>query len=633
MNITAAFRPLLMLALLTFASSALAQRLPVGDFFKDPEFTSVSLSPDGKHITVSVPRGDRTQLAAFQVDGMKLVGKWDYGENRHIERVRWVNDERFIMYVSRKTGRFDFRVGTPDLHLSNVDGKKRTSIPNGGTYQIVGMNWDDPDTILVQRSVDAAFLFKMNVYSGRTSTMARAPLRYGSFVVDSKNQVRYAVGQRTEDGPIVTLRRDGEDWATIHEAEMGESVMRPLGFDRDAERVLFAVSDAGEPMRLARVAPETNQQELLSRNDRVDFSDLLLSADQRQVLAVQYEDGTPAYDFIEPEHPESKVYAGLINAFPNHAVSFGGISRDGRYILLRTYSDVDPGSYYLFDRQAGQARFLLAAREWIDPDKMSPMRAISLTARDGTPLHGYLTVPKGSEGKNLPLILNPHGGPHGIRDTWGFNPEVQFLANRGYAVLQINFRGSGGYGNSFERKGYRNWGATMVDDMTDAVDWAIAQGIADPQRVCTYGASYGGYAALQSVVRNPEKYRCAIGYVGVYSIPLMFKDGDIPQSESGRAYLRRIHPESLAEQQAQSAAFNIDRIRIPVMLVQGGKDERVPPSQYRALKDGLTNAGRPPEEDILESKEGHGFYNFDNQVRLYTRMEQFLDRHIGAGAH
>ena len=633
MNITAAFRPLLMLALLTFASSALAQRLPVGDFFKDPEFTSVSLSPDGKHITVSVPRGDRTQLAAFQVDGMKLVGKWDYGENRHIERVRWVNDERFIMYVSRKTGRFDFRVGTPDLHLSNVDGKKRTSIPNGGTYQIVGMNWDDPDTILVQRSVDAAFLFKMNVYSGRTSTMARAPLRYGSFVVDSKNQVRYAVGQRTEDGPIVTLRRDGEDWATIHEAEMGESVMRPLGFDRDDERVLFAVSDAGEPMRLARIAPETNQQELLSRNERVDFSDLLLSADQRQVLAVQYEDGTPAYDFIEPEHPESKVYAGLINAFPNHAVSFGGISRDGRYILLRTYSDVDPGSYYLFDRQAGQARFLLAAREWIDPDKMSPMRAISLTARDGTPLHGYLTVPKGSEGKNLPLILNPHGGPHGIRDTWGFNPEVQFLANRGYAVLQINFRGSGGYGNSFERKGYRNWGTTMVDDMTDAVDWAIAQGIADPQRVCTYGASYGGYAALQSVVRNPEKYRCTVGYVGVYSIPLMFKDGDIPQSESGRAYLRRIHPESLAEQQAQSAAFNIDRIRIPVMLVQGGKDERVPPSQYRALKDGLTNAGRPPEEDILESKEGHGFYNFDNQVRLYTRMEQFLDRHIGAGAH
>ena len=633
MNITAAFRPLLMLALLTFASSALAQRLPVGDFFKDPEFTSVSLSPDGKHITVSVPRGDRTQLAAFQVDGMKLVGKWDYGENRHIERVRWVNDERFIMYVSRKTGRFDFRVGTPDLHLSNVDGKKRTAIPNGGTYQIVDLNWDDPDTILVQRSVDAAFLFKMNVYSGRTSTMARAPLRYGSFVVDSKNQVRYAVGQRTEDGPIVTLRRDGEDWATIHEAEMGESVMRPLGFDRDDERVLFAVSDSGEPMRLARIAPETNQQELLSRNERVDFSDLLLSADQRQVLAVQYEDGTPAYDFIEPEHPESKVYAGLINAFPNHAVSFGGISRDGRYILLRTYSDVDPGSYYLFDRQAGQARFLLAAREWIDPDKMSPMRAISLTARDGTPLHGYLTVPKGSEGKNLPLILNPHGGPHGIRDTWGFNPEVQFLANRGYAVLQINFRGSGGYGNSFERKGYRNWGTTMVDDMTDAVDWAIAQGIADPQRVCTYGASYGGYAALQSVVRNPEKYRCAIGYVGVYSIPLMFKDGDIPQSESGRAYLRRIHPESLAEQQAQSAAFNIDRIRIPVMLVQGGKDERVPPSQYRALKDGLTNAGRPPEEDILESKEGHGFYNFDNQVRLYTRMEQFLDRHIGAGAH
>lgn len=630
MNIASILRAVMGVVFAIAAFPASAERLPVGDFFKDPEFTSVSLSPSGKYITVSVPRGDRTQLAAFEVDGMKLVGKWDYGANRHIERVRWVNDDRFIMSVSRKIGRFDFRVGTPDLYLSDVDGKKRMDIPNGGTYQVINMNWDDPKTIIVQRSVDSAYLFKMNVYTGKTITMATAPLRAGHFVLDRQLNVRYVIGQKNEGTlDTVTLRRDGNDWHTVHVAPMGESTKMPLGFDRDDKRVLFAISDAGETTRLAMVDPETGEEELLSRNPNVTSSGLLLSSDEREVLAVEYEDGLPSYEFVAPEHPEAKAYAGLLQAFPNHAISFSGISRDGRFILVRSYSDIDPGSYYLFDRKEGQAKFLLAARSWIDPDKMSPMRPISLTARDGTPLHGYLTVPRNSDGKNLPLILHPHGGPHGPRDSWRFNPEVQFLANRGYAVLQINFRGSGGYGNAFERKGYRNWGTTMIDDMTDAVDWVIAQGIADPQRVCTYGASYGGYAALQSVVRNPEKYQCTIGYVGVYSIPLMFRDGDIPESESGRAFLRRVHPESLAEQQAQSAAFNIDKIRVPVMLVQGGKDVRVPPSQYRALKDGLIKAGRPPEVDILEPKEAHGFYDFDNQVKLYTQMEQFLDRHIG----
>jgi dipeptidyl aminopeptidase/acylaminoacyl peptidase len=171
----------------------------------------------------------------------------------------------------------------------------------------------------------------------------------------------------------------------------------------------------------------------------------------------------------------------------------------------------------------------------------------------------------------------------------------------------------------------------MIDDMTDAVRWAIGQGIADKDRVCSYGASYGGYAALQTVVREPDLYRCTIGYVGVYSLPLMFRDGDIPQTPSGRAYLRRVMPEGLAEQQAQSPAYNIDRINVPVMLVHGAKDQRVPMSHYRLLLDRLTEAGKPPQETLVKEKEGHGFYDFNNQVELYTRMQAFLDQHIGPG--
>ncbi|KFL38010.1 S9 family peptidase [Arenimonas donghaensis] len=623
------FGKLLLAALLALPALVLAKptQLPVGDFFKDPEFTSVSLSPSGKYITVSVPQGDRTLLAAFEVDGMKLVGKWDYGPKKHIEDVTWVSDERFLMYVSLKLGRFDFRVGTPDVYASNVDGTQRADMPNLGTYGIVDLNWDDPRSIIVQRSVESAFLFKYDVYSGRVVTMATAPVRFGGFVLDKDQNIRYVVGGDEKLNNII-LRRDGDRWVETFRSTMGEGHRTPIGFGKDGKRVLFSISDKGEPSRWALVDPATGEEELVTRNPNVTpGGSISASEDDDQVLAVRYHDGLPSYEFLDTEHPESKVYAGLMNAFPNKSVVFPDISRDGRYILVYAFSDRDPGTYYLFDREAGRAQFLLSAMDWIKPEQMSETRAVAIPARDGTTIHGYLTIPAGSDGKNLPLVFHPHGGPHGVRDTWGFNPAVQFLANRGYAVMQLNFRGSGGYGSAFERQGYRNWGKVMIDDMTDAVDWSIREGIVDKDRICTYGASYGGYAALQMVVREPEKYRCTIGYVGVYSLPLMFKDGDIPEEESGRSFLNRVMPETLSEQQAQSPAYNVDKIRIPVMLVQGAKDERVPMSQYEILKKNLEKAGRPPEVTIVKDKEAHGFYDYDNQVELYTAIEAFLDKH------
>jgi dipeptidyl aminopeptidase/acylaminoacyl peptidase len=621
----------LVLPLLFAAGTAHAAEVPIGDFFKDPEFKNVSLSPSGEYITVSVPQGDRTVLAAFRVSDMKLIGKWDYGEKKHIDSVVWVNDDRFFMFVSRKLGRFDFHVGTPDVYASNVDGTQRMDVPNGGTYEIRAITPEDPSNIIVQRpsGLGDTVLSKLNVYNAQVRTIATVPIFSADFVVSDDGEPMYAHGTQ-EDTTEVTMRRDGDNrWTTVHRTNEAGSEHRPIRMDADGKRVIVEVSDAGEAPRVVAVEPGKGDAELLSRNPNVTPDAYLPSSDRTRLLAIRYADGIPSYDFVDKTHPESQTYAGLINAFPDLALSFAGISWDGKKVLVYAYSDVDPGSYYLYDRETGKAKFLLASMEWIKPDQMSEMRPIVVTARDGRKLHGFLTVPRFSEGKNLPLILHPHGGPHGPRDEWGFNPEVQFLANRGYAVLQVNFRGSGGYGSEYERAGYRKWGTAMIDDMTDAVDWAVREGIADKERVCTYGASYGGYAALQTVVREPAKYQCTIGYVGVYDLPLMFKDGDIPQSDWGRNYLRKVLPESLGEQQSQSPAFNIDKIRIPVMLVHGKKDERVPMSQYDRLHDGLVKAGRPPEMIVLEDKEGHGFYDFQNQVDLYTKMEAFLDKHIG----
>jgi len=619
-------------ALLLAPLLASADRLPVEDFFRDPTFTSVSLSPSGEYLAVSRPEEDRTVLAILRTDDLTPLGRWDYGAGRHIDSVTWVSDSRFLMNVTRKVGRFDFRVGQGDLYASNVDGTRRSDIPNGNTYQIVDTLRDDDRHVLVSRSIESAFLMRLDSYDGSVRPVATAPIDNGSFVVDREGQVRYAVGSNADLSEVV-YERVGDRWNLIHSATMGEGKSRrPWGISSDGEGILMSVSDAGEPSRVVRVDARSGEEFELSANANVDPSSALTSGDGDTLLGVKYYDGIPSYDWVDTGHPETKLAAGLVAAFPDHAVTIDGISRDGRKVLVFAFSDRDPGSYYLFDHDSGQASFLLSRMEWINPEQMSEMRPITVKSRDGKTLHGYLTVPRGGDGTQLPLVLNPHGGPHGPRDAWGFNPEVQFLANRGYAVLQINFRGSGGYGRSFESSGYRNWGTTMIDDMTDAVQWTIDQGIADPSRICTYGASYGGYAALQSVVRNPTKYQCTIGYVGVYSIPLMFTDGDIPESESGRSYLRMIHPGSKAEQQAQSPAYNIDKINIPVMLVHGERDRRVPMSQYRLLSSRLEQAGKPAEVTVLEAREGHGFFDFDNQVELYTAMEAFLDRHIGEKA-
>lgn len=621
---------LLLLASLLLGAQAAARQVPIDDFFKDAEFTSISLSPDGKHMAVTVPQSDRTVLAVLRVSDKGIVGKWDFGENRHFRQVLWANNDRLLFNITFKTGRYDFETARGNMYASNIDGSKRIDIPNGEYYRVVSLTPEDPRTILVERSLANAYLSTLDVYTGKVTTVATAPVERGTFLVDHEYKPRFAYGEMN-DGRNVTYRRDGDKWTLVHESERNGATYRPLGFAADNQHVYMAKGEQGRPETVVLLDMQTREEEQLSSNGTVSPSAYLWSSDRKTLLGVQYEDGTPYWDWIDLQHPETLVYAGLVKAFPGKAINFLRPSSDGRYLAMRVYSDKQPSEAFLFDRQANQATYLAGSMDWIKPGEMSPMKPISFKARDGLELHGYLTIPAGSDGKNLPMIVNPHGGPHGPRDEWGFNPEVQLLANRGFAVLQVNFRGSGGYGNAFEGKGYRKWGTAMQDDLTDAVRYVVAQGHADPNRVCIYGASYGGYAALMSAVREPDLYRCTVGYVGVYDLDAQY-DADFAGQKFGQSYLKDVYPESKAERMEHSPAYGVARLKAPVMLVHGEKDVRVPIKNLHFLVEKMAAVGKKPEVVVIEPKEAHGFRDLKNNVNLYTKMLAFFDKYIGTGA-
>lgn len=625
-----------MLLVMLLPLLATAREVPVVDFFRHAEFTEVELSPAGDYLAISVPQNDRTLLAILRVKDKGIVSKWDFGAKKHVIGIDWVNNDRFLVRVAEKQGSLDALVMNPDLFAANADGSRRLLLALGGTYNLVDLLRSDSDNLLVQRTIERPNLFKLNVNTGRMSKVAVSPIESGNFAIDNEGKVRYAMGVTKDGKTIETYRREPDgNWKLVLSSDFGSAerkIRLPLGFTKDNKSIYMGFSQAGEPHGVMLTDPETGKETVLFQHAGVDVSDYIWSHDATEMLGVGYHPGLPHKKYFAGGSKETEVLAALDVAFPDHTVDITSRTWDGRYVLASVYSDTDPGSAYLFDTQNNKATFLLSNRSWIKSDEMSEMRPVSVKTRDGLTLHGFLTIPKGSNGKNLPMIVNPHGGPHGPRDYWEFNPEVQFLANRGYAVLQMNYRGSGGYGQKFEAAGYQNWGGAMQDDLTDSVKWVVGQGIADPDRICTYGGSYGGYAALMSVVREPELYQCSVGYVGVYSLPLMHKTGDIPKRESGRNYLVRVLGSSQADMQKNSPAYNVEKIKVPVMLVHGRRDERVPIAQMDFLIQQMSKAGKVPEKVIVEDKEGHGFYDVANNVNLYTQMQEFFDRHIGDSA-
>jgi len=637
---------------LLLPAAAVAQP-PIEDFVKRPAYGQARISPDGTYLALVSDRGDQDVLTLVRTEDLKPVKINILPNKKSIGEFHWISNERLLFNAVRKMGGYAEPFATGEWFAVNADGSQPTPVIFYGTrtaserskavgnelFSLLDPLLDDPRHVIMQsrspRSSEGAGtqVARVDTVSGRRTVLATAPKANCSISLDSAKEPRFAVcsSSRNEEGEFEErtelYKRDRMEWQLVSTSRSEGKHLWVV--HTTPEGRIYAEQSDDKPGAIGTLDPETGEFTEIFRDEVADVARYFWSTDESALLAVATSATVPRVTLIDEDHPEAAIYKSLSAAFPGKFVDFSSHTRDGRQILVSVRSDTDPGEIYLYDRANGSARLLMRHRDWVDPEKSASVRPFSVRARDGLQLHGYLTVPNGSDGKNLPLIVNPHGGPIGPRDQWGYNWETQLFASRGYAVLQVNFRGSGGYGKAFRDAGHMNWADGIQNDIIDATRWAIDQGHADPERICIYGGSFGGYSALMAPIREPGMFKCTFGYVGVYDVEMMFKRGDIPQRESGLRYLRRTHGSDAAAWRNASPARRADEVRIPVYLAAGARDERTPPEQTELMEKALRSAGNPPEGVIIQSGEMHGFYGLEARVNLYTEMLDFFARHIG----
>lgn len=630
----------------------------IEDFVRHATYSAAKISPNGDYLAITVDRGDQDVLTIMRTSDLQILKVNQLPDKKSVGSFEWISPERIMFSAIRKMGGYAQPFQTGEWFAVNADGSQARPVIFYGTrdatqrsktvgnqrFSLLDTLKNDDRNVIMQarypRSSEGAGteVVMVDTITGRRTSLARAPKENCSVALDAEKAPRFAVcsSSRDEQGEYEErtelYRRDGGSWTLVNASKSDGKHLWVVRTTQDGT-VYALESDDNSTGGIGTLDTATGEFKLLHRDPVADISNYTWSSDDKTLLAVVTEAGAPAVTLIDEAHPESALYGSLSAAFPGQMVDFSSHTDDGRQIVVSVYSDRNPGELYLYDRQTGEARFLLQGRQWLEQSQMASVRPLSFTSRDGRQIHGFLTVPNGSDARNLPMIVNPHGGPIGPRDNWGFNPEAQLLASRGYAVLQVNYRGSGGYGKAFQDAGHRQWGQGIQNDILDATQWAIDQGHADRNRICIYGGSFGGYSSLMAPIRAPGMYKCAFGYVGVYDIDMMFKRGDIPQTESGLRFLRRTHGTNAAEWTENSPARRAAEVRIPVYLAAGARDERTPPEQTELMNRALTAAGNKPEGMIIQSGEMHGFYDEKARINLYTQMLDFFGRHIGSASN
>jgi len=638
------------LALVMWVAEAGAA-VDLGQFIRKDEFNEIKISPSGEYYAATIPQEDRTALVIFTRNGLKSAGMFRPVANAHVNDFEWVSDQRVLISIAQKFGMLDQPQPTGEIYAINADGGQvdllvgfRVQSKGAGTriqpkkvedvaaFLIDVLPDDDRNAVISVWPLQGDDPFtraeKLDVRSGRRVTLARAPVRRASFVTDNSGEVRLAYGAGVDNATKLYYRdAKGTEWRLVNDQDASRRIEIPLGFSQDNRLAYLQVrgEDAGTD-RIVAWDPVTNARTTVLHHAGADPLSIIRRNGTSIPVGAQVMDGLHRNIFFDDASPEARQYRSLEAAFPGQSVRITSSTRDGKLLLIRVWSGNSPGDFYLFNTAEKQVSLVLSSGDWIDPDKAATVEPFTFNARDGLAIHGYLTRPRAASGAR-PMVVMPHGGPFGIFDAWQYDRDAQMLAAAGYTVMQVNYRGSGNYGWAFQNAGARQWGGAMQDDLTDATKWAIAQGHADPAKICIYGASYGAYAALMGVAKEPSLYRCAAGYVGVYDLPMM-------QRETGRKRrsLGNWSKDWVGEDMTALAAVSpnrmAERIKVPVFLAAGGEDEIAPVEHTRMMEAALKKAD-VPVESLYYDTEGHGFYTEPHQREYYGRLLAFLSRHLG----
>jgi len=643
----------ILLALLISLSS---QAEDISAFTKHEKYRYVKISPSGKYIAISRFQNNESDLVIVDAKTMKAVNQLYFRRQEEVGTFYWANDERLVIKIVAKKPSRESPVYYGELYAINIDNKQGKLIfgnrilatkPKNSkerkvfeTHKAMSRSWasivsmlpnDDKHILIAAEPYSSnknklSRLYKLNVYTAAITPVAKEPLPNSWFQTDINGELLLAVGINEHyKKAVFKFNKADKTWHEVNNFDYGKG-FHPLTFDDKTNSLLVLDNIEHDTRSLYSFNIDTGERSLVYNNPTNDISRVYLSDDNQHLLGLKVIKDYPTYHFPDLNNKHQAVYKSLTDSFPGQHVNITSNTADLTKFIVFVYSDRNPGNWYLFDSITNSAKFVASANSNLKPASLLPMLAFSFKSRDQANVSGYITLPKATVSKNLPAIILVHGGPYGVRDIWGYDSEVQLLASQGYAVVQINYRGSGGFGSEFVTSAHKHWGDMIQQDILDGTDYLIKNNLLDPEKICIMGGSFGGYSAVQASILAPKKFQCAIAAYGVYDLFSLYKDGDINNYLWGKSFLNKTIGIDEQTLKKFSPTHNVDAFNTPLLMVHGELDERAPFDQAYTFRKKLKRKNKS-HEWLLFDDEGHGIYNEENRLEYYNRVIKFLNKH------
>ena len=642
----------LLLSFNTFADLGVSEDF-VERFSSLPSYTNVKISPDGKMISVLTKMpDDKKGISIFDAEDLSLINAITLTKEEEVASYYWVNNERLLIQI----GYYDSwgRGSIGEYFAINYDSKKpayvfgmrartsgaRAKVVDKFSYGYVeNILEDDEKHVLLSVSVFGkqnnggfADAIRLNVYNGQQKRLGKSPLAGGQFVSDSSGTPRFAVGSDIDNNTVTMYRASKKDeWQVLSKTPYGDGEIYPVNIAKDDSTIHIVDSTETSTYQIKEIDTKTGDTQVVFHHPEYDAYPQIIDD---KVLGATINPGYAKAYWFENDDPLQnsimqavQAFNGNIEVFDKKEIGLVDLSKNRDKLIIAVGDSASSSKYYLYDLKKNQVKYLLTMWPEIDDQGLEHEVPFNFINSDGVKIHGYYTPAKNQqEDQSAPMIVIPHGGPH-ARDSWGFDPDTHIFSQAGYAVLKVNFRGSTGYGKDFTKMGFGEWGGDTQQDIIEATEWAINQGIADPERIGIYGGSFGGYSAAMAPMLRPDLYKSSVAYIGVFDLEMLYDEGDIKTIKWGGKYLDKTLGQDPAKIKAMSPVQQADKLEAPIIIVSGKEDQRAPIEHAYALADALEEAGKEHELIIVE-KEGHGFRKPENRLMLYKKMLEHFNRTV-----